>query len=217
MLMNKLLLVFILLFPAVCMNAQWAVDASVRGFVQTDIRQGRSLSSFDAGSVVRFAPAVAHLGLGLVGVKSKHALLDRSIESVVAHGFGVGGGFLLKRLVNRMRPDGSTSDSFPSGHAILAFTGAELLRIDYGWGWGAGGYAIGLAVGADRLYRDRHWLTDVLAGAGIGILSAHLGAWLLEPVKNLFGIPALKWDGLAFAPLADPFTGSYGASVSMVF
>ena len=215
--MKKLLLLFVLLLPAAAMSAQWAVDTGVRNFVQTEIRQGRSLSSFDAGAVVRFVPSVAHLGLGLTGVRSRRPLLDRSIESVIANGFGVGSAFLVKRLAGRMRPDGSSSDSMPSGHAVLAFTGAELLRMDYGWGWGAGGYVVALAVGADRLYRDRHWLTDVLAGAGIGILSAHIGGWLLEPVKSLFGIPDIAWDGLAVAPVVDPFAGSYGVSVALVF
>ena len=96
--------------------------------------------------------------------------------------------------------------------------------MDYGALWGAGAYAIGTLTAAERIYGDRHWLGDVLAGAGLGILAAHTGEWLLQPVKDLFGIPNYSWDGLnsrrvqiALIPYADPFSSSYLAGISIQF
>ena len=170
----------------------------------------------------RFVPSTMHMGLGFVGVPTKHALLDRTIENTIAYTVTLSSTYLLKYTVHRLRPDGSDYKSFPSGHTSFAFTGAELTRMDYGWGWGAASYAVAAYTGFERVWMKKHHVTDVLAGAGIGILAAHVGGWLLEPFKNLFGIPTIEWDGfrktqVAFAPCVDPFSGSYLATVAVTF
>ena len=78
----------------------------------------------------------------------------------------------LKYSVNETRPDGG-SYSFPSGHTSLAFTGAEFIRKEYGWGWGAPAYLAASFVGYSRVQADKHFTHDVLAGAAIGILANH--------------------------------------------
>lgn len=40
------------------------------------------------------------------------------------------------------------------------------------------GYAVAAGVGAMRVYNNKHWCSDILAGAGIGILSASIMYWL---------------------------------------
>ena len=180
---------------------------------------------YQSGNYFRYVPAVAHLGLGLTGVKSRHAFLDRSLESAISYFFGLGSGFVLKKLIYSPRPDGSGNDSFPSGHTIISVIGSELIRMDYGWGWGAGAYALSGMVAYSRLYSDVHWLGDILAGTGLGILSAHVGGWMLEPVKRWFNIPDVSWDGLggaskatvAIAPYYDPLSRSYAASLALRF
>ncbi|MBR5905384.1 MAG: phosphatase PAP2 family protein [Bacteroidales bacterium] len=217
---GKFLATIALLCLCLCARAQFRVDTEVRNFVQEDLR--KEAPFYDLGAYTRLVPSTMHMGLGFVGVPTRHALLDRTIEETIAHVFGLSTGFLLKYTVTRNRPDGSDNQSFPSGHTLFAFTGAELTRMDYGWGWGGGAYAVAVFTGAERLWGDKHWVTDVLAGAGIGILAAHVGGWLLEPVKNLFGIPTIEWDGfrktqVAFAPCIDPFSGSYSATFSLTF
>ena len=178
-----------------------------------------------AGDVLRFAPSAAHIGLGLVGVKSDLGFGDRALESFIAHGICVGAGYAAKYIFRVTRPDGSDTKSFPSGHATVAFTGAELMRMDYGNLWGAGAYVLSSGVALSRLNAGRHWFSDLLAGAGLGILSAHAGRWLLEPVKSLFGFPEWTWDGLsgqgsvqaAFVPCADPLSGTPMAGVAVRF
>ena len=86
------------------------------------------------------------------------------------------------------RPDGSANNSFPSGHTATTFMGAELVRIEYGdespW-YSVGAYAVATTVGVLRVYNERHWFTDVFAGAGVGILSARIGHWLLPYTRKM--------------------------------
>ena len=67
--------------------------------------------------------------------------------------------------------------------------GAELMREEYGNAWGAGAYVIAGGVAFLRMYNDRHWLNDVIAGAGVGILAARIGYWLLPLERKLF-----RWE-----------------------
>lgn len=114
----------------------------------------------------------------------------------------------VKRLVKFTRPDGSDSHSFPSGHTARAFAGAELLRITYGSWIGLAGYGVATAVGVMRVCSGRHWLTDVIGGAGVGILSAQLARLLLPLERRWFGLNTekimalgLSYDPIIRAPL----------------
>ena len=68
-----------------------------------------------------------------------------------------------------------------------------------------------------RMYRDWHWFSDVLAGAGVGILSANIGCWLLDPTKRLFGIQLPEKLQFAVVPSVDPFSKTFGTSLSVRF
>ena len=172
---------------------------------------------------LQYVPAVADLGLGLAGVRSEHVFWDR----VIAGGIGFASEIILvnsvKALVHEMRPDGSSPNSFPSGHTATAFLGAELVRHEYGWGWGAGAYAVATTVAVMRNYNNWHWLSDCLAGAGLGILTAHVGQWLLEPTKRLLHIPTIAWDGVkrpaqvVLAPTVDPYSGVVCTTLAINF
>jgi membrane-associated phospholipid phosphatase len=79
---------------------------------------------------------------------------------------------VLKYAADATRPDGG-SRSFPSGHASIAFAGAEFLRVQYGWKWAAPAYAAATFVAWSRVEARRHYTHDVIAGALIGILANH--------------------------------------------
>ena len=76
----------------------------------------------------------------------------------------------LKVSVRRRRPDG-TRFSFPSGHTSTTFATATVLQRRGGWRLGIPAYAFAAYVGASRLQANRHYLSDVLFGAGLGIVS----------------------------------------------
>ncbi len=85
----------------------------------------------------------------------------------------------IKYSAKEMRPDGSTANSWPSGHTATAFVGATLLHKEYGltrspW-FSVAGYGVATATGVMRVLNNRHWISDVMSGAGIGIMATELG------------------------------------------
>lgn len=134
----------------------------------------------------QFAPAAAVYGLDLMGIKAKHNFRDRTIIMATSHVIMGGIVQTMKSSIKVQRPDGSNYNSFPSGHTATAFVGAHILFKEYKeispW-IGVAGYAIAIGTGLLRVTNKKHWLSDVSAGAGIGILSAELG-YLLSPVVH---------------------------------
>ena len=90
----------------------------------------------------------------------------------------------IKYSAKEMRPDGTSANAWPSGHTATAFVGATLLHKEYGltrspW-FSVAGYGVATATGVMRVLNNRHWISDVLSGAGIGILSTELGYALCD-------------------------------------
>jgi hypothetical protein len=128
-----------------------------------------------------YAPVVAVYALNFSGIKGKNNLRDRSIifgTSYLIMGTTV---YALKNITKIERPDKSNFYSFPSGHTATAFAGAEFLWQEYKdvsiW-YGISGYVVATGTGFFRMYNNKHWLTDVAMGAGIGILSTKIAYWI---------------------------------------
>ena len=125
-----------------------------------------------------FGPAMT-VGLKLGGYEGRSdwgRLLGSSLMS-----YAIMAGFVngIKYSAKEMRPDGSTANSWPSGHTATSFVGATLLHKEYGltrspW-FSVAGYGAATATGVMRVLNNRHWVSDVMSGAGIGILSTELG------------------------------------------
>jgi membrane-associated phospholipid phosphatase len=77
---------------------------------------------------------------------------------------------VLKAAARRTRPDGSSNASLPSGHTSTAFAWATVAQKHYGWKAGVPGFLAASAIGISRIERDRHHLSDVLAGATLGMI-----------------------------------------------
>lgn len=80
---------------------------------------------------------------------------------------------LLKHTIRRERPNHGNR-SFPSGHTANGFVAAAFLQYRYGWRYGAPAYAAAAVTGYSRIQAKKHWTTDVLMGAAIGIGSSFL-------------------------------------------
>ncbi len=152
---------------------------------------------------LQYAPFAAYLALGASG-RGSHRFVEHLAAGASAYavlGVLVNG---LKYTVCDMRPDGTTRNSFPSGHTATAFMGAELVRLEYGGWLGAGAYVAAAAVAAMRIYNGRHWLSDVLGGAAIGVVSANAGYWLLPLERKWFGISTRTDARLTAVPFLVP-------------
>ncbi|WP_299286292.1 phosphatase PAP2 family protein [uncultured Mucilaginibacter sp.] len=135
-------------------------------------------------------PTAALYGLNAVGIEGKHNFRDRTVIVLIANGIMEVGSQITKKSVRELRPDGGDYESFPSGHTASAFTAAEYLYQEYKdvspW-IGYGGYAVAASVGVLRLYNNHHYFGDVVAGAGLGILSTKI-AYTVYPfvARHLF-------------------------------
>jgi hypothetical protein len=136
---------------------------------------------------LQFVPAISVYALNAFGVKGKNNLRDRTIIYALSTIISTGIVTPLKHITNVERPDGSSNNSFPSGHTTTAFANAEFLRMEYKevspW-YGIAGYAMAATTGTLRVYNNRHWVSDVIAGAGFGILSTKLAYWIYPTIKK---------------------------------
>jgi membrane-associated phospholipid phosphatase len=98
----------------------------------------------------------------------------------------------LQYSTRRTRPDGSAY-SFPSGHASVAFASAAVLQQQFGWKTGVAAYAAASYVAAARLQANRHFLSDVVFGAAVGMVSAH--AATLGEKHRLAAFPSIAPGG----------------------
>jgi membrane-associated phospholipid phosphatase len=127
-----------------------------------------------ADNVLQFVPVATTFSLSLCGVKGKHGFYEQVIlyAGSIALSEAITTG--LKYSTRMLRPDGSAYNSFPSGHSNSAFTGAEVMNQEYQEQsvlYPILGYTVASATGMMRMMNNRHWLSDVLVGAGVGMIS----------------------------------------------
>jgi len=156
-------------------------------YINSDIRRTDPNFHSKAESYFQFAPIIIVYGLNLAGVSGKNTFIDRTGLLALSGSFLYLSTEVVKRSTHRLRPNGADYLSFPSGHTSTAFMGAEFLAQEYSeksvW-YGVAGYAIASTTGVFRLYNRDHWFSDVVAGAGFGILSTKL-AYLVYPyIRN---------------------------------
>ena len=104
---------------------------------------------------VKDQPKITHVGMDLIEALAVNEALVQTI----------------KYTTRRERPDGSGRNSFPSGHAADTFAFATALERHLGWKGAVPAYAFASYVAMSRLPDNKHWLSDVVFGAGVGIIS----------------------------------------------
>ena len=163
---------------------------------------------------LQYGPTAAVYTLNILGVKSKNSLIDRTAIYLISNSLMGISANILKAKTNKLRPSGTNTRSFPSGHTATAFVGAEFMRQEFSdespW-YGYVGYSMATATGALRMMNNHHWFSDVLAGAGVGILSTKLTyfayPWLKEKLSknnkvNIIAVPAVQGNMVGFSLMA---------------
>lgn len=144
----------------------------------------------------QYMPALMVYGLNAAGIKGRHNFRDRTI--ILASSQLISAAFVvpLKHQVKEPRPDGSNTQSFPSGHTATAFSTAHFMFREYkdtNFWLSISAYPFAAFTGVYRTLNNKHWVGDVAAGAGIGILSTELSYWLFPRINALF--PGGKRNG----------------------
>lgn len=144
--------------------------------------------NLDLDQTSQYVPAAAVYALNVRLKPGEHNFRDRTIVLATASLVMVTMTTCLKYAMRRRGPDGEIR-SCPSGRAAMAFMGAEFLRQEYNDVSpliGVAGYIVAASTGALGMYNDKHWLTDVLIGAEIGVFSTRIAYWMLPATKRLF-------------------------------
>ncbi|QZE13657.1 phosphatase PAP2 family protein [Halosquirtibacter laminarini] len=151
---------------------------------------------FHIDDYMQYAPGAIVYGLNALGIEGHHTVKRATVSlgaSVIIMGVAVNA---LKYTVKEPRPDGSASNSFPSGHTAMAFTMATFLHKEYGLYrspiYSMVGYALAGATGIYRVLNNKHWISDVMFGAGIGILSTEAGYALTQCMMGDKGTRSLE-------------------------
>lgn len=174
-------------------------------------------NKFTIDDFSQYSTFLSVYALNAAGVKGKNNFKDRTIILTSAYlimGTTVN---IIKKTGNELRPDGASNNSFPSGHTATAFMGAEFLFQEYKdvsiW-YGISGYVVAAGTGFFRMYNDRHWFSDVAAGAGIGILSTKIAYWIHPLIKKTIFKNKENLNGV----IMPVYNGKqYGLGMSMSF
>jgi membrane-associated phospholipid phosphatase len=156
----------------------------------TASRRKASTEGFKAGAVIGGTPlelgaAFATYAIGRASGSPRAMQLGGDLirAQVMAELMTTG----VKQSVRRARPEGS-GFSFPSGHTAVTFASATVLQRHFGWKAGIPAYAVASYVAASRVQMKRHYLSDVIFGATLGIVAGrtvtfgHNRQWMLTPV-----------------------------------
>ena len=131
--------------------------------------------------VLEHLPMAAAFALKAAGADNDHTWPPFLCGAALSYALTAGVTYSLKHTIHERRPDGTDHRSLPSGHAAFAFSGATVLHKEFGHlsPWvSVAGYAVATATAVDRVCRNRHHWYDVVAGAGVGVLSTELSYYI---------------------------------------
>ncbi len=130
---------------------------------------------------LQFSPVMATFALKAAGMQGEHQMWSSLRIYATSTLLMAGTVYALKKATGELRPDGSSHTSFPSGHTATAFAAAEFMHQEFKNSspiLSYSGYLAASATGALRMYNNKHYFSDVLSGAGIGILTTKAAYWV---------------------------------------
>ena len=170
--------------PSALMLAGFIANGHSRESIKNEIAEERKehIPRFKTklDDYLQFSPLAVAYGLDAVGIKSKTDFVNRSVILVKGEILAISTVTVLKKAFHIQRPDGSSYNSFPSGHTTQAFAAATFLNEEYKntYRWMPyASYTVASSVGILRVANNRHYISDVLVGAGLGFLSMKVAYW----------------------------------------
>lgn len=190
---------------------EWSVD--IRNALCPSLSRQTEVDNY-----IQLLPLAAFAALEFAPIERRGDWVDHLGNAALGYGFMAVGILCLKDCVRFMRPDSSAFNSFPSGHTATAFVAAELIRHTY-WEasplYGVGAYLLASGVGFLRMYNAKHWIGDVVCGAGIGILSARLAIMFTPYLRKFIRERVGCASNLIKQIHLSPFAGYKSAGVSL--
>lgn len=169
-----------------------SLKSSVKGIRQTDddimasIKKNHPYFSTTADDYLMWAPSACIYLMDALHVKTRHSFTEHLILDAGSMVVAGGVGFVMRKISHSIDVYNTQGTKFPSGHTTNAFRSAEIFHqelkaihpvLSYS------GYLVATTVGVLRMYNKGHLLSEVLAGAGLGILSTKLTYWAFDKVK----------------------------------
>ena len=160
-------------------------ETNFREYFQEEVQNSTFRTNTTADDYLQYVPIAQMYIADIYSSKTKNEIFQQSKNLVIAEIFTAIIVQSVKHITNVRRPNGHDY-SFFSGHTSQAFTGATALYLEYKDSnklYALSGYGFSTATGMLRVTNNKHWLSDVLVGAGVGMLSAQL-IWYINPLKN---------------------------------
>lgn len=169
--------------PVGLMIAGAALDGNGSKSIKNQIKDYRNSHypdfKYHIDDYAQYAPFVALYGFEWLGMTPRTDWKNRTAIAIKGELLTLALVYTLKITLNEKRPDRSAY-SFPSGHTADAFAGATILAMEYGenYKWVPyASYSVATGVGVMRMANNKHYISDVLFGAGLGILSMKVAYW----------------------------------------
>jgi hypothetical protein len=188
-------------------------ETNFREYFQEQVQNSEFRTNTTIDDYIQYVPIAQMYVADIYSSKTKNQIFQQSKNLAIAEIFTAIIVQSVKHIANVRRPNGHDY-SFFSGHTSQSFTGATALYLEYKDSdrlYALSGYGFSTATGMLRITNNKHWLSDVLVGAGVGMLSAQL-TWYINPFKN--------WEPFKNSKVAVyPFVNGLGsqAGLCMVF
>jgi membrane-associated phospholipid phosphatase len=134
----------------------------------------------EADDFLMLAPLAGLYGFNIISSQNRHELGRQTLLLAASGALASVMVWPTKKLTNIERPN-KEPYAFPSGHTAYAFTIATFMDKEFRHKspWiSVVSYSLAGATGVLRVLNDAHWMSDVLAGAGVGILSVNTVYWI---------------------------------------
>ena len=196
-----------LYIPVALMTSGIIFDGNGRESLKNEVVEERNEHLFGFTNhfddYAQFAPTLAVYGFEWAGMKPRTDWQNRTVILMKGQVLNLGMVYILKTTLKKTRPDG-TAFSFPSGHTANAFAGATMLAIEYGesYKWVPYvSYGAASGIGLMRMANNKHYISDVLFGAGLGILSMKAAYWTHQYKWNKPKTEKDPFVGIIYQPL----------------